>query len=775
MKFRSGVIFVGLGLWAFSMSFGGINPGATVIPIELVDRASPQPPILEAPLHFSVVGDSGTPVGSLTADPGDGIILPEITEYPLKLRLTEEGWWAPDYSLDRASGDHESSPPWVLYRSSTLDFPATIYDSDQPLPPARVVCCGCADDQGSSTEPCGEAEATPFPDYYRVNLPRGCMDLSFITESYAPVELDHVEIPSGRRPNQRSILLLKGGSLAGTVVSADDGLPLAGVHVGASPLFPSAKQLSLAAKGQRQVTVQYGSDSSLVFSTKTNQRGRFRIAGLEPGLYKVHFERIGFAKLTMDRLEILKDSEVTVKAVEMGPGAFVEFLLSPADCFSEAFHVILSQERARQTAVVVRSAEASADGVIDFKILPAGKYTVDVQGKCGATEIRSLRSENFDLAFGERRFLPVEINLCPISGRILRDGRPVEATLSCRKWGQSASFEIVSNEGGYFNAAFPDPGDYEFKVHNEALDTTVSVEDLRCNSDHVVIELPTSRFSGVVRDESGQPVAGANVNAQQQINPEKKIHRAIHLSTSCDSQGSFAIEGPEPGTWVLTASESNLRSEGERLVLSEPDEVKEDLILVVRDQRIVHINTVDPVTGTKIPGLKLKVSWHLPEEGALDTKNMNLASDSRGEAQVELPQSVQSLRIVTSGSGRPLEWRRVKTAERIDCPSSREEGGRLVLMRDEGNWLRNGLPLVLIRHQGALMSPAEIDLQFGLGHPTTEGSGLELGPLASGRYGIIFIEKSEELAAFIAAPSAYPADEEVFLAGGSTRVVQAPF
>jgi len=778
MQVRRLLMYLIFGLCVPAFTVLGADQNSLVIPIKLIDGGSQGQIDGEATISYVFVGKDGVADQKvISVLPSEGISVPLHGSYPRTLRLVDSDWWAADYVIESEPRQAASLDPWILYRATKVKFSAEVFHEKIPLPPAQAAFCGCADEQGLSTEPCGETPVEIDGHNYTLSLPRACIDLQFITEEYAPVDVDDIRVGVKPFHASKKVLLLRGGSFSGRTLSALDGLPLAKVIVSAEPLFPTADQLAGLKDPNRKVTITSGGDSSLVFSTTSNHRGRFRIAGLEPGFYRLRFSKKGLAKLTMDRIEVLRDSEVTLKDVEMGPGASVEVLLSPPGCGNEAFKVALLQHRGRLSSMVIRSERAAPDGTIAFHDFAAGKYTLDVRGKCAAEEQRSLATSKFTIAYGEKRFLPIDVDLCQVRGRITRDHRPLAARVLCRKWRQSGSFEISSGEDGRFDAVFPGAGSYDFEVQTENLHTIVPVEDLRCNKGEIAVEVPASRFAGFVRDEDGVPVAHAEVIADERLNTQGELHKPLQLRAETGEDGSFTIEGPAQGRWTLRASEGDRESDAETVLLQDPDESHEDLLLVLRSLRTVSLESVDFATGMKIPGVRLTVSWTPPGGDVQSMKKERLSTNSQGRAQLKLPSSVKQLRVVSGVSGGPLLWEEKAVEDTIPCSLASGNGGNLMLRRSEGRWLRNGFPILLIRHAGSLMSPGEAVLEFGCGKLVDGEGGRELsvGPLAPGQYQIIFIKDMDELGRFVVAPSVYPADLNLTLDPGSQQVVDAPF
>lgn len=772
LRIFSVLVFVVIGIAVVNASTP--NDEDLVVPFELVDRTTEIEPTVKEPLSFiateSTRGAHDDSI-NLHAFPQGGIRIPKSPSFPLELRVTESGWWAPPYILETRPVASDL-PTWVLYRTEETFFPVEVWNGPKAPPDARAVFCGCADRFGAPTKPCGEAEVHVEGTRYRIDLPKGCVDLEIITQDFAPVNLDTVIV--GAPVDKKKILLLRGGSIRGTVISAIDGLPIAATSISARPLFVTHADLGETQLTERITEVRYGGgDSSKSFETSSNLRGRFRLAGLEPGIYRLSFSKEGLAQLVLDSVEAFEDTEVSLEFVEMGPGATVTAMVSPPSCYSESLEVLLLRKMNETGAIVVNSLPISSDGTAAFAGLAEGGYIIDVHGRCGASDSRSVGSMGFSLLYGDDLFLPVSLDVCEVSGRIRRDGDAVNGRIQCRKWGHNAGFEFNADESGYFEAFFPGPGNYDFDVETEDFRTNVSVEDLRC-SDNIKIDLPSSFIAGIVNDEDGNPVVAAAIEAQQQMDEQSTLHRPLRLLATSGPDGHFAIEGPQAGSWDLHATDKERQSDIMPIVIQDDDDGHEDIVLVIRERQTIELLSVDEVTGTALPGVKFAVNWSRPGGSPLSTDHASLLTDLQGRAELEIPKAVPEFRIVTTADRRPIIWGQYRNEETVSCPVPPGPGGTLILQRSNGRWLSSGLPVTLVRHRGSLVNPIELILQFGYG-TLGEEQDLNLGPLAPGGYDIIFVNSIENLNLLISQPSIYPADENVNIPAGGTVTVMAPF
>ncbi len=772
-----GRVILGILLSGVVASAAVTQESQILIPIELVDRVGERAPDLSKVIEFAIsdglASDHENRVRVLRVFPGKGIQIPGGLSYPLEIRVHQTGWWADPYLV---TDQPTESPvtPWKVFRADTVTFPVDLWEKRDRLPDARAVFCGCPDRFGAPTKPCGEATVLVGETTYEIELPKGCVDLEIVTKEYAPVNVDGVLVgeKNDRRP---TILLIRGGSVRGTVISSVDGLPVGAASILAKPLFASRKNLSPSVSTDEPVEVRYGgSESTDRFRTLSNVRGRFRLAGLEPGNYRFSFLKDDLAPLTLDSVEILEDSEVAIGWIEMGPGATVTAMILPGRCGTEPLEVALLRKMNEKSAMTEKTLPASPDGSVVFSNIAQGRYFLEVHGRCGAVQPRPMGMEAFSVNYGDDLFVSVDLDVCRVSGRISRDGDAVAGTVNCRKWGHNAGFQVATDDQGGFDAFLPGPGNYDFTVTGDGAKSSVSVKDLEC-SDFVEIEIPTSSISGTVTDENGNPVEGARIEGERQTDQEDGLRRAFRATAQSGSDGRFRLEGPEPGTWDVFATQEDRESGMVPVVIRDDDDAVENIALVLRDLRTIEFLSVDEISGIPVPGVGLTVSWDRgPGTPFVGEGRESLVTDFQGRAELRVSQGASNLQVVTISRGRPIAWGRFPAEETVTVSVPSGPGGFVELRRSEGQWLGMGLPVTVLRHNGSLMNPIKLAFQFGYGS-INEGNSLVLGPLAKGTYDIIFVKTPEEVGQLMAGPAAFPTGVRVSVHAGETTPVDAPF
>ena len=324
---------------------------------------------------------------------------------------------------------------------------------------------------------------------------------------------------------------------------------------------------------------------------------------------------------------------------------------------------------------------------------------------CGNLDVRYDRSLGWPLTLGDE---------------------PLAATL----WfgGRQGAFqaELVSDEDGEFVGALPRPGRWRVEVEapEEGISNRLRVEiepDRRGNAD-VLIELPDTRVFGTVVDESGHPVADAEVHLQS-------AGPAADDVTADD--GSCELRAFEPGTVSRLANkrsgEHQLHSDS-RLVGVAADQHLGPVELVLRSVRVLR-GRVESPAGAPIPGAVVEVSTHRP----LGTTFLDSARSALdGTFSVRVREGSEVLQATVAAPGHPLTVVAVAPEEPLRLQPA-ADGGDLVLEVDEAAVVGDFRPILF--HGELSIPPATLPRwarsQEG---PVAPGAPLRIGSMASGPY-----------------------------------------
>ncbi|MBA3546824.1 MAG: carboxypeptidase regulatory-like domain-containing protein, partial [Nannocystis sp.] len=337
---------------------------------------------------------------------------------------------------------------------------------------------------------------------------------------------------TGAAPGHRFELFLTPESvIVGTVVRAGDGSPIAGAEVQAD-----------GTSGPR---------------TFTDERGKFRIDGLLPGVYKPGAEADDALGLAAEQLVLGLGETSAPIVIAAHPATYVEGTIVVAGGASCDDGRVTLRERERGRSGAGRT---EGDGLVRVRGLLPGTYEVDV------------RCDNFVAAMDVS---PVVVAATPISGlrwELMRGGsirgmvvdargqpvpnihvgaRPVSEPARSR--GQTTSADNIGPDPqGHFELPGLLPGDYEVYVHTTSTPRALPGRPVRVSLlagqdlEGVRIELPASaELRGVVHDVKGRPVARALVTVVAGAQPQR---------TPVGDDGAFVLAHVPAGTHRVFAT-----------------------------------------------------------------------------------------------------------------------------------------------------------------------------------------------------------------------------
>jgi RNA polymerase sigma-70 factor (ECF subfamily) len=318
---------------------------------------------------------------------------------------------------------------------------------------------------------------------YKLCLPRGDGQVTYTADGYGTVLLT----VDAQGAVQRDVVLVPEGVLAGRVVDATDGQPVADALVS---VVPKA----------------WGRDRGGDASALTGADGRFRIAQLIPGQYRVW----GFADgKAADGLDAL---------VEVGSGN--EEVTLPLFAYARVRGKVLSAGQPVTGARVIATRNSpsrrseigtsQADGSFVIERVPVG----DVTFSAAPYRVQTPLSLNIARA-ADLDDVVIEVEkLATIRGRVTRGSKPVAgASICCLPTAFDQLDKSVADHDGYFEVRGVWPGTHqvmaqhdEIGAFTEGKKVTVGPGDER----EVNLELDlAATITGTVVDEQDRPVQGA--------------------------------------------------------------------------------------------------------------------------------------------------------------------------------------------------------------------------------------------------------------------------
>ena len=709
----------------------------------------------------------------------NSIDAPGSGRYPLTLEIDAPGWWARPTTLF-AARPGRSLAEVEVWATGPVIFPATALRFDGKtveLPEARVVFCGCLDEEGDPAMPCGElaVDKGERQSQYEIEVPFGCRDLELVTEEFAAVTYDRVE-PMPRRPLRlEHAVLSAGGSIRGRVIDLESGRPLPDVAVGATPKFLCRADRNKIA--ELEPGEQLETRGREVRSATTSYRGRFRLTGLEPGEYDITLVKEGFAKVLLREIPALEGSEYEIDAVALGPGATVEVFSTTELCDGEPVTAGLVIDQSSGTGLQIESKmlEPPLSRTV-FTDVAAGSYRLSIWAACGARSDRLLATSWIEVAPRDRLLVPVDLQLPRVSGFVYSDKRPVTAELTLIPFDVTAeAVNVDSDADEGFAVTLPGEGDYRATV---SWSGGVFTEDLVVAADQEELDffVPSGELKGIVRDRDGDPVSGASVEARTIPDPER-LRPPIIATTHTDDEGLFRLDSLPSGGWALSATSENRSSDLQRHEISDLKLVTRNIELIVEDPAGVEVSVVS-VAFTPVSGATLKASWSLIDGGgAALFAGESAVSDENGRALVEVPSQVRDFRVIATAPGYAVTVGQYSTQGPVAIVLSRE-GGWIELLRDEGSWDRAvGLPTAAILFGGATVEVREPMWTLDRGNiaPLSRGKTLRVGPMAPGQYGIMLIETTDDVSRVWSQRGGLSADLVVDVHPGQTTSLDIGF
>jgi protocatechuate 3,4-dioxygenase beta subunit len=469
-------------------------------------------------------------------------------------------------------------------------------DTGEPLARAEVVLTGggTAVRRAVSTDRQGRYEFEEVPaGRYTLQASKP----PYVTRHFGQVRPRELGTPvivaDGQRLEQLDFSLQRGSVLTGRVTD-EFGQPLVLAQV-------QAQRYGYTADGQQTLIAAGGAS--------TDDRGQFRIFGLDPGAYFLSaglsgVESIGAGARASDTADTypmtfypgtINPNEAQAITLAAGEETAVDLSLLAARLARITGAVVNSSgEAAAGVFVTLRSRTnshlpisngfdlAAGDGTFALSNVPPGEYVVQARSQPIPGRSVEYGSAPATVEAGD---VTVRITTSPgatISGQLIFDGRsskvglpfpvrvlpvPVEpdrASLGLNDVNgvvaDDGRFTITDATGEVFFVAAAPPGWTVRDVTLDGEDITYTPYDLSGKSTisglRIVITDRLTKISGRVADEQGQPVNDYVVVMQPAGSMERGAPRFFIHVVRPDQDGRFRLEGAPPARYVATAVES---------------------------------------------------------------------------------------------------------------------------------------------------------------------------------------------------------------------------
>jgi protocatechuate 3,4-dioxygenase beta subunit len=364
-------------------------------------------------------------------------------------------------------------------------------------------------------------------------------------KGWAAVTKAEVEVTAGKTTDVGTLVLERGLTLRGRVVTADGTTPVAGATVTAAP--PRGMGMGL-----------FGADPSAPFA-RSGLDGVFALEGLSPGALTVEATHPDYSPTELNvQLEPDVEPEEIVLALSAG-GAIEGTVRDGSGQPVPGVSILIMRG---MMAGQLDSANTDETGRYQFERLAAGSYTVVRAPDNPDDGMADMQMKNAMVGDGETTI--VDFDETPeirMSGRLLRNGDPVgDVRLVFMKGGEFSGdmsgfrTTTVDADGNYV-VGFEKPGSYNVVVQSGGgrgggFGTgTVSVDVPEQAEVRRDIHLGGVQITGTVTDPEGNPLAGAYVGAQR----DGGGAMAGNYGAETDDAGRYTLE-VEPGTYRMRAA-----------------------------------------------------------------------------------------------------------------------------------------------------------------------------------------------------------------------------
>lgn len=386
-----------------------------------------------------------------------------------------------------------------------------------------------------------------------------------------------------------SIVLERGETIKGTVISAKDASPLKGISVRVSP----SAGLGFMIKNEPDEVI-----------APTGDDGKFSIEGLRPGMSKLIITPADNPRWILETQQVLikKGPQPDITIVIKEPGS-VKGTVS-----MESFEGAKPAVSMHNPANPQQNFTADVDDKGNFTIdnVPPGEYMVTAmssiapeaaQGKTGMGPRSAPLTTRVTVKSGQTATVEIkknteqtEVGTFPLKGAVLKQGNPFgPGTIDFAPTQPSISpgkemllFRVGKNSKldatGAFTIDKMEAGEFVYVVRSAMTDKPAQqplpipqsysgVVNVENNNRELTINIDGSTLEGFVRDKQGFPVKGVNVIVSPEISDGIMKQRLTkHSQTGAD--GKYSLDCIPPGTYSVnvrnmdgsaSASENNLK------------------------------------------------------------------------------------------------------------------------------------------------------------------------------------------------------------------------
>ncbi|WP_152622657.1 carboxypeptidase-like regulatory domain-containing protein [Archangium violaceum] len=459
-----------------------------------------------------------------------------------------------------------------------------------------------------------------------------------------------------------------------------------------------------------------------VYAT-SDERGRFVVGGLAPGVYQLEARAPGHARAVLSQVKVPTDGPLTVAL--------------RAACVIEGF--VVDARGLPATDAEVRVSGEAAQVVTTGA---GGGFSVEVEP--GAHTVSARRGEEAGgldapvLARAGKTVREVRIQLGPgavLEGRVVArsSGAPVEGARVdvSPQGGTGDSGRAMTDGEGHFLVSGLAAGGYDVRVSAPGFSTAwrrgLTVRPGERFPVSIVLT-GTGSVEGEVRDTAGRPVTGARVMAPNRSGEGAGL---LFIESRTDATGHYRLQGIAAGTQYLTA-----RREGSTAGVSKPVDVGE-VGTARADFTLEGTGTVEGVVRAArgpLPTGRLDVTAVAQGEGRLVASDVGRATvGTAGDFRMELPPGTYGLLLAERRGSGTSGSRQVRVEEgrtvRVELTWEELPGGdelQGVVLEPDGA-PSPGAFVTLASRSGSdptqwMMGHADDEGRFSLGFPPATGA-----------------------------------------------------
>lgn len=388
--------------------------------------------------------------------------------------------------------------------------------------------------------------------------PSGTLDYNLHARGHASIYRWGETLVAGKTTHLGPITLIRGASLVGRVI------PDRGVRIGASPIEVVLAPIGFAAVGalaDRQKLHER--------RTKANAKGFFQFDGLPPGQYQVRAQATNLISHSRE-ISIVDTFEAELRdPLVLAPPKRLGVTISPSvDPSGLPWTVELwALNSLANYRHLVKKTQADVTGAWTATDVVPGEYMINVRREPQASWFSKI------VEITDDDEILVDVGLAKVSGRVTRDGEPVQAFLWFGGDRSTVSIPVRTGPDGEYSTVLPTVEDNTWREIDVAADAPpirralydVKLTKAGDSSDTFIfdIDLPARGIFGQVTDKDSA-VAGAQVFLARD-----DLKRTIDVDSRQD--GSYAFDGLEPGGYSVRAMLGNRRSKAVHIVLTESD------------------------------------------------------------------------------------------------------------------------------------------------------------------------------------------------------------